>query len=485
QENHTEKVQSDNQLVYRQQFTKKNRLLITTLRYGIIEDKQNGIVQTHTDFYEGGAIDSVDIADQQKRMTGNSRTLGAKITFSEPLSLKWSLVLDYAFNKNNSESHRNTFNKDATGKYASLDQEFSNNFDLNVFSHSGTTILKFTDKKLRAAFGSGVSTVKLKLFNLDNTSRNNYNFLNLTPQASVNYTIKPQTNIRLNYRGTTRQPTIDQLQPIRDNADRLNIFVGNPDLKVGFNHSLNIGFNTYKTLSQKGLFTNFGYNIPVNSITFLTTLDVSRGKQTYTPVNVNGSRSWYFYADYFKDGGEKKLGYSFNMRGNGGKNINFINEKRNSTSYLSSDFGFALRYNNPDKFSFEINPRAGYNISESSLMPELKNNYWNYGGSTEATITLPGNIELSSNINFDLRQNLAAFAGNPNQTIWNASLSKKVFKDKSGRIYFIANDLLDKNRGFNRNITSNFISEDRYSRISRYFLLKFEWSLSKMPGQNK
>lgn len=485
QENHTEKVQSDNQLVYRQQFTKKDRLLITTLRYGVIEDKQKGIIQTHTDFYEGGAIDSVDIADQQKRMTGSSRTLGAKITFSEPLSVKWSLVLDYAFNKNNSESHRNTFNKDATGKYASLDQEFSNNFDLNVFSHSGSTILKFTDKKLRAAFGSGVSTVKLKLFNLDNTSRNTYNFLNLTPQASINYTIKPQTNIRLNYRGTTRQPTIDQLQPIRDNADRLNIFVGNPDLKVGFNHSINIGFNTYKTLSQKGLFTNFGYNIPVNAIAFLTTLDVNRGKQTYTPVNVNGSRSWYFYADYFKDGGEKKLGYSFNMRGNGGKNINFINEKRNSTSYLNSDFGFALRYNNPDKFSFEIGPRAGYNISESSMMPELKNNYWNYGGNAETTITLPGKIELSSNINFDLRQNLAAFAGNPNQTIWNASLSKKVFKDKSGRIYFIANDLLDKNKGFNRNISSNFISEDRYSRISRYFLLKFEWSLSKMPGQNK
>jgi hypothetical protein len=489
QDNHTEKIQNDNQLVYRQQFKKKDRLMITTLRFGIIEDKQNGVIQTHTDFYENGTLDSVDIADQQKRMTGNSKTLGAKTTWSEPLSMKWSLVVEYAFNKNNSGSHRNTYNKDATGKYATLDQEFSNNFDLNVFSHSGTTIFKYADKKLRAAFGSGISSVKLKLYNLDENNRNHYNFLNLTPQASVNYTLKPQTNLRFNYRGTTRQPTIDQLQPIRDNTNRLNIFIGNPDLKVGFNHSFNIGFNTYKTLSQKGLFTNFGYNIPVNAITFLTSVDVSRGKQTYTPVNVNGSRNWYFYADYFKDGGEKKLGYSFNMRGNGGKNINFISEdgvvKKNATSYMNSDLGFALRYNNPDKFSFEINPRGGYNVSGSSLNPQLKNNYWNYGGGVETTVTLPGKFELSSSCNFDLRQNLAAFAGNPNQIIWNASLSKKVFKDKSGKIYFIANDLLDRNKGFNRNISSNFISEDRYSRISRYFLLKFEWSLSKMPGQNK
>ncbi len=491
QDNHTEKVQSDNQLVYRQQFKKKNRLLITTLRFGIIEDKQNGIVQTHTDYYKGGAVDSVDIGDQQKRMTGSSKTLGAKLTWSEPLSLKWSLVVDYAFNKNNSVAHRNTYDKDVAGKYVELDQAFSNNFDLDVFSHSGTTIFKFSDKKLRAAFGSGVSSVKLKLFNLDNNKRNNYDFLNLTPQASINYTLKPQTNLRVNYRGTTRQPTIDQLQPIRDNTDRQNIFIGNPDLKVGFNHNINIGFNTYKTLSQKGLFANFGYDIPVNTIAMFTSLDVNRGKQTYTPVNVNGSKSWYFYADYFKDGGEKKLGYSFNAQGNGGKNINFIQEKgdpvakRNATSYLNSDFGFALRYNNPDKFSFEIGPKAGYNISESSLNPNLKNNYWNYGGGIETTITLPGKLDLSSSCNFDLRQNLSAFAGNPNQTIWNASLSKKVFKDKSGKIYLIANDILDKNKGFNRNITSNFISEDRYARISRYFFLKFEWSLSKMPGQNK
>lgn len=485
QDNETEKKQMDNQLVYRQAFNKKNRLMIATLRYGIIEDQQDGIIQTHTDFFENGIIDSVDIGDQQKKMTGRSKTLGTKITWSEPLSIKWSLVLDYSYNKNNSESHRNTFNKDLTGKYAVLDQEFSNNFDLDVFSHSGTSILKYSSQKLRAAFGSGISTVKLRLFNLDNNSRNNYNFLNLTPQASVNYTIKPQTNIRFNYRGTTRQPTIDQLQPIRDNADRLNVFIGNPDLKVGFNHSINLGFNTYKTLSQKGLFTNFSYNIPVNTIAFLTSLDVSRGKQTYTPVNVNGSRNWYFYADYFKDGGEKKLGYSFNVRGNGGKNINFINEKRNATSYMNSDFGFALRYNNPDKFSFEIGPRGGYNTTESTLNPEMKTNYWNYGGNIETMIMLPGKIEFTSNCNFDLRQNLSAFSGNPNQTIWNASLSKKVFKDKSGKIYLIASDILDQNRGFNRNITSNFVSEDRYSKISQYFFLKFEWSLTNMPGQNK
>jgi len=484
-DNASTKKQSDNQLQYKQLFKKKDRILMATLRYGYIEDDKNGIVQTNTQFYKNGNIDSVDVADQQKLTNGNSKTFGSKITWSEPLSLKWGLVVEYAFNKNKAVSHRNTYNKDVNGKYAVLDAAYSNNFNLDVSSNSGTAIVKFTDRKLRAAFGSGISSVKLNLFDLNSNNRNNYHFLNLTPQASINYTLKAQTNIRFNYRGTTRQPTIDQLQPIRDNADRLNIFIGNPDLKVGFNHNLSVGYNTFKTLSQTYFSVYFSYNIPVNAITFYNSLDVNRGKQTYTPVNVNGNRNWNAWSYYFKDRGEKKLGYGMNFSVSGGRNVNFINSQRNRTEYMNSDLGVNLRYNNPEKNSFDIGPTVGYNTSKSSQNTQFNSNYWNYGGRVDAMIMLPGKLELSSDCNFDLRQQLDAFRANPNQIIWNASLSKKVLKDKSGKIYLMANDILDQNKGFNRNINSNFISEDRYSRLSRYFLLKFEWSFNKMPGQNK
>src|SRR6478752_4093949 len=100
-------------------------------------------------------------------MKGYSRTIGSKITFSEPLNAKWAAVLEYAHNENNSISHRNTYNKDILGKYSVLDKVFSNNFNLDVASNSGTAILKYTTQKLRAAFGSGLSNVKLKLYNLD------------------------------------------------------------------------------------------------------------------------------------------------------------------------------------------------------------------------------------------------------------------------------------------------------------------------------
>ena len=95
---------------------------------------------------------------------------------------------------------------------------------------------------------------------------------------------------------------------------------------------------------------------------------------------------------------------------------------------------------------------------------------------------LPGKLELTSDCNFDLREGLDAFGPATNIILWNANLSKKIFKKKDGKLILEARDLLDQNKGFNRNISSNFITEERFSRIGQYFLLKFEWSFNKMPG---
>jgi hypothetical protein len=481
-ENDTKRTQIDNQLTYRQAFKKKNRLLIATLRFGIIQDDQEGIIQTNTRFYQNNNLDSIDIADQQKIFEGQSKTFGSKISFSEPLTSKWNLVFEYSFNVNASSSDRNTFNKGNSGKYEVLDSLYSNNFDLDASSNGGSAIFRYADKKLRVAFGSGLSATKLKLFDLYRNLHTEYNFLNLTPQASFGYTFKPQTGLFFNYRGTTRQPTIEQLQPIRDNSDRLNVFVGNPFLKVGFNHSFSMYFNTYKVLSQKGFFGNVSYNIPVNAITFFNVLDVTTGKQTYTPVNVNGNSNWNTWLNYFKDGGEKKLGYGFYGNANGGQNINFINAQRNATKYMNSELNLSLRYSVPDKKTLEVGPKVGYNISQASLNRDYDTKYWIYGGRLHGMIMLPYKIEFVTDFDIDLRQQLHGFAGNPNRTIINGSVSKKIFKNNSGKIYFIANDVLDQNKGINRTINSNFISEDRYSKISRYFLLKFEWTFNKLPA---
>ncbi|HYH15680.1 MAG TPA: TonB-dependent receptor [Flavisolibacter sp.] len=484
--NENNRIQNDNSLVYKQLFKKKNRQLLTTLRFGITEDDNEGLSDVRSAFDKDGDgnIDSVAIVDQMRLFEGRSQTIGAKVTFSEPITTKLNLVLDYAHNRNNSNSYQNTYNQNGNGKYDVLDESYSNNFDMNAYSHSTMAILRYTDKKVRFAAGTGLSTVKLKLLNLDSKEKRNYDFLNLTPQASFNYAFKQQTNWSLNYRGTTRQPSINQLQPLKDNTNPLFIQEGNPDLKVGFNHNLSTFFHSYKVLSGRGIFASASFNMYENAITTASTLDLSTGKRTSRPVNVNGNYNWFSWGEIRKNGGEKKLGRGINMEANGGRNINFLNNEKNTTDYQHIEFGFNLNYDFPEKYSFEFNPQIGKDFSStrSILDGTRKTSYLTYGGRVNGMVMLPGKLELTSDCNFDLREGLDAFGPATNIILWNANLSKKIFKKKDGKIILEARDLLDQNKGFNRNINSNFITEERFSRIGQYFLLKFEWSFNKMPG---
>ena len=481
-ENDNTRLQNDNSLQYKQLFKKKNRQLLATFRYGITEDDQESMLRANTEYFSNNVFDSLQKVDQMKDFEGSSRTIGGKFTFSEPLSAKWNIVLDYAHNRNNSISYRNSFNKSNNGKYEVLDSAFSNNFDMNAYSHSGTGVLRFIDKKLRAAFGSGISTVKLNLHNLDSNSRNSYNFLNLTPQGQISYQFKPQSSVSFNYRGTTRQPTIDQLQPIRNNNDPLFEQIGNPELKVAFNHNFNAFYHNYKVLSGSGMWVSLSYNFTENAITNSNTIDPS-GRRTSMPVNIDGNQNWNFWGNWNKGQGEKKLNYSLQLNANGGRYNSIVNGDKNVTDYRFAEFTPGLNYSFPDKYSFELRPKVGHSSSKTkSFKRSANNDYFVYGGYVNGFVMLPGKIEVTSNVNFDLQSAVEGFGARSNIILWNASIARKVFKDKSGKIFLMANDLLDQNRGFNRNISSNFISEERFSRISRYFLLKFEWSFNKMPG---
>ncbi len=483
--NNTKRHQSDNQFLYKQLFRKKNRIWQTTLRYGITDDENEGFNNTVIRYYNSGVFNFADTIDQQKVFDGRSTTMGIKTTFSEPLSERFTLVLDYAFNKNHSLSFRNTFEKDIDGKYEVLIPTFSNNFELDAYSNSGSALLRYNWKKLRMAMGSGVSAVKLLLEDKDAQQNSRYNFLNLTPQAQIGYQIKAQTNLSFSYRGNNRQPTINQLQPLRDNTDPLNEYQGNPDLKVGFTHNISMFFNDYKVLKQRGIWLNAGYTIQENAITQFNTIDESTGKRTYYPVNVNGNNNWYWWSSWNKGGGEGKPHFGLNLNGNGSRFINFVNGEKVVTNSGSVSIGPNVGVFKEEKYSFNISPRLAYNFSKASLSTAIDNNYFSYGGNLNTFVMLPGKIELNTSLNADLRQRIQAFASNVNLVIWNASIGKKIFKDKSGKIIFDANDMLNENKGFTRTISNTFITDDRFQRVSRYFLLRFEWSFNKMPGGEK
>ena len=136
----------------------------------------------------------------------------------------------------------------------------------------------------------------------------------------------------MNYQGATKQPTIDQLQPLRNNQDFFNQVVGNPDLKQSFTNSINISNSSYSILTETNFYQSVSFRTTSNLISFNRDIDPESAKTITTPINTNGNFSANLYMGYgFK---VKKMGMYVNLGPsvNYNKSVNSINNQINNSN---------------------------------------------------------------------------------------------------------------------------------------------------------
>jgi hypothetical protein len=67
----------------------------------------------------------------------------------------------------------------------------------------------------------------------------------------------------------------------------------------------------------------------------------------------------------------------------------------------------------------------------------------------------------------------------------NAWFGKKMLPGDALVIKISGNDILNQNIGFNRNVSTNYVVQNTYSTIQRYFTLSAVWNFTKGQGKAK
>lgn len=67
----------------------------------------------------------------------------------------------------------------------------------------------------------------------------------------------------------------------------------------------------------------------------------------------------------------------------------------------------------------------------------------------------------------------------------NASIGKKLFRNQRGEVSVRVYDLLDRNKGFSRNVTENYIENVTSNVLGRYVSLNFVYNLRVFTGNGK
>ena len=476
----SDRKQFNSSAIWRKKFKKKGRTISWSIDQNYNNVESDGILQSSNEFYTAGFLDSTSVIDQQKLNRSKTSVVSTRIAYTEPLSKTAFIEMNYSYRLNNSEALRSSFDKSTNGKYENLNPLFSNDFDFRVNTNSGGLNFRVNKSKYNYSFGGNISRADFRQQDLVKDTLSSYSFTNFFPRANFRYNFGPQKRLGLNYNGNTRQPSLEQLQPIRENTDPLNIVVGNPDIKQEFRHSISVNYNDYKILTSRNMYMSVYYAFIDNAISNDVSVDNS-GKRITRFVNVDGNFLLNGYMGYWKQVKKWNLNVGLNGNVNISRNANIVNGLENINNNRAGSVGLNFNYDKEKKYSFSLNPRFGYTTSRSSIS-DVKTQYWTSDNELDLTVELPWKLQFNTNAEISLREKTAVFGDNNNVTKWNAWLAKKFWKSNAGEIRFSIFDILDQNIGLRRNANSNFISENRYDTFRRYWLLTFTWNFTKNPA---
>jgi len=475
----------DASVFYTKKLKKKGRTL--SMLIGGNTDNNQGTSNLKSNlqsFQDNGTPNLPQVTDQHKTSDNKSQVLNTTITYTEPIVKSLTLVLNYGFNIDHASSNQRAYSRDAGGDYNVLVDSLSNFFKLNQFAHQAGAIFNYNKGKTIINVGTKAADVSFNQINLYTGTELKRQFINWFPQASYIYKFSQQSAFRANYTGQTQQPTISQIQPVKDNTNPLYVTLGNPNLIPSFYNHFIMSYNSYKIIGGENLYINADYGFTTNPIVNNTSTDAI-GKTTSQYFNLSSKiqHSYYGYIYY----GRKIAGFNIGINGNIGSRTtyNMVTNDINGVSQLNTtknnNYGTSLSFNRyvENKYNFYLSGGPTYNINQSSLQSMYNSNSGGFNAQYWAGVYFSHNWQLSSAADYTYTAKTAALP-QFKRMLLNASISKTFFKEKSLKIIGTVNDILNQNQGYNRYANGGIITEERYTTIKRYFMLTVSYDFSKM-----
>lgn len=462
----------NNNLLYRHRFAKKGRTLSSNVLYNVTETSNEGLLFQDLTYYQPVINDSiVRQRNDQKNLTQN---YGINFSYTEPLGGRKYLETNYSIRMNDSEVTRDVY--DITDVSETYNNLLSNRYSAQYLYQRAGMNVKFNHKDYTLTVGASYQFTDLSGNLRISETEIQKNFNNVLPALFFNYNFSSTRRLNFNYETSVQEPSIQQLSPVVDNSNALNVYIGNPDLGTAYNHRWMLNYSAFNPGSFISFFARFNANYVTDAIVNSQTVD--ENYITYSiPVNLgntfntNGNLSFGFPIN--------KISSRINVNANARLNNTFSLLNGEQNSIQQETLGGNIRYEYRFKEVFDVSVRANLSNQVTRYEDESRNQaFLNQSYTAEGNITVLKNYLLNSTFDYLIYANQA---GGETQKVplLNISLSRYVLKANSGEIKLAVVNVLDRNLGVNQTARNNYVEREIMNSLGRYFMVSFTYALNK------
>lgn len=460
-------------LLFRHRFARKGRTISANLTLGYSQNDTDGNLNSVNTFY-APTEESQEILQKNTQVTDNY-SYGATVTYTEPLGGRKYLEANYSYKINHNNVDRQVYNQ-VNGEDVP-DVQLSNKYTSDyIYSRPGVNF-RLNRQKFTVTAGVSYQQTQLKGNLVLQNERINRNFERVLPAARFNYDFTTFKHVRFDYETSLQEPSIQQLQPIVDNSDPLNISVGNPQLQPAYSHRVRSNFMMFDPANFFNIFAFINASYTDNAIVNSQTTDQNLVRTT-KPVNVGSNMS--LNSTFNLGLPVKALNSRFNIGPNftTTRGMNLINDEQNTMNQRT--VGGNMRYNYSLKEILIVDLGATLSNQETrySFSTEQNQSFFNKAYTAEVNLNFLKNYALNSSFDYFVYDSRTT---DFHQTIplWNLSVSRYVLKNKTGEIKLAVNNMLDQSLSVTQTANTNYLEQETTNNIGRFFMVSFTYALNK------
>ncbi|MBI4946262.1 MAG: TonB-dependent receptor [Bacteroidetes bacterium] len=466
--NQLTKYDVKNYLSLNHEFTKKYRELTFNYRYFINNNNSNALLNSANTYAVSESLN--EIKQEKTSETGNSEHM-ASLTYTEPLTKKIRTEISYDYTADKWQQDKKTFDF-LNGTYSQLNDTFTNSFTNSRQNNRAGLKIYYDTKKKFFAVGVRLRQVAAESFNIETQQKYSQTVNALLPYATFRYSSSSYRSLYVSYSTSSKQPDLNQLQPLKDNTNPNAVYIGNPNLLPSYNQTVNMRYSFFKAVTGNSMWTSLKFTSINNNISNSVYYDKSTAKSITQPVNVNGNYNGDIELQYSIPLFSRKLEITPDINSSYSNSSNIINGVNNSTKNMSWNAGgYATLHADSNRIEISLNGNYGNTFSQTTISSSSIKTYItaNYHASISYEITKKWTVESDVKYIYKTQQ---AQAANVSYYIWGASVNKKFLKKENMIISIEAFDLLNQNINAEQTVTDNVITYSKSNVVGRYILLR-------------